>query len=55
MAPKRKMTDEERAVMVAQMDRDLEDFISEKIESYKATPRDPFDFSKMEKVCCKKL
>ncbi|KAF6020773.1 TTC4 [Bugula neritina] len=49
MAPKRKMTDEERAVMVAQMDRDLEDFISEKIESYKATPRDPFDFSKMEK------
>lgn len=50
MPPKKKMTDEERRQMVEQMDRDLEQFILDKIEANKDQPRKPFDFAEMEKV-----
>lgn len=50
MAPKKKMTDDERKQMVERMDKDLEQFILDKIEENKDVPRKPFDFAEMEKV-----
>ena len=49
MAAKKKMSRMERDSLVEQMDRDLEEFILQKIEANKDKPREPFDFKKIEK------
>ena len=51
MAAKKKMSRMERDLLVEQMDRDLEEFILQKIEANKDRPREPFDFKKIEEVC----
>ena len=51
MAAKKKMSRMERDSLVEQMDRDLEEFILQKIEANKDKPREPFDFKKIEEVC----
>ncbi|XP_067928337.1 tetratricopeptide repeat protein 4-like isoform X1 [Watersipora subatra] len=50
MAGKKSMSNKERALLAEQMDKDLQEFILEKIEANKDVPIEPFDFKKMEEA-----
>lgn len=47
---KKKVTNEERELLAEQMDKDLQEFILEKIEKNKDYKPEPFNFDKMMKV-----
>lgn len=47
---RKKMTPKERVLLAEQMDRDLEEFIRQKVEANKDKPKEPFNLEQMEKV-----
>ena len=49
-AAKKKMSNADRVLLAEQMDRDLQEFIMEKIEANKDKPKEPYNFAKIMEV-----
>ena len=49
-AAKKKMSNADRVLLAEQMDRDLQEFIMEKIEANKDKPKEPYNFEKIMEV-----